>query len=255
MARRCDGARPSLNAMVGAGNRRSTTGAARTALGLVVTLAALASLAAPTAAAPHRPTGPDRALAASAILQLSDFPAGWTTVPRTDNATADRIRGRLPDCRRYQQLIVALRKQPEATDNFLQGSTSVSSTVFVLSSSRVAQSTLVQLTSASVQRCLQRFLGVVIPSSFFIRGTPARLQSAAVQPISVAHTGDQTVGFRVAVTLNAAGVTVPVYEDVVVARVGRGVADLGFENPGTPLSQPLRDSLLNAVAARLADVH
>jgi len=218
--------------------------------GLVASLAAVALLAAPAAASPS--SAQDRALAQSAVLQPSDFPAGWTTGPGTDSAKADRIRGGIADCRRYQRLVTTLRRQPEASANFLQRSASVSSTVFVLSSARAAQAAFTQLTSPGVVRCLQRFLGVVVTQSIFIRGAPARLQGVSGVPATVPQAGDQTTAFQFVVTLAAAGLTAPVYEQVEVARVGRGIAEFSFESPSMPVPPDLRDALVNAAVGRLA---
>jgi hypothetical protein len=229
---------------------RSNRPSSRAAAGLVAGLVVVALLASPAAASPA--SARDRALAQSALLQPSDFPAGWTTGPRTDNARADRIRGGIADCRRYQRLVTMLRRQPEASANFLQRSASVSSTVFVLSSARAAQSTFTQLTSPGVVGCLTHFLGVVLTQSIFIRGAPARLQGVNGAPTTVTQAGDQTTAFQFVVTLTAAGLTTPVYEQVEVARVGRAITEFGFENPSTPLPPDFRDALVNAVVGRLA---
>ena len=83
---------------------------------------------------------------------------------------------------------------------------------------------------------------------------PPRIRSAFALSVRgpVVPAGDQTAAFQIVITLSAAGLTVPVYEEVVVARVGRGIAEFGFENLVTPLPQDLRDALVNAVVSRLA---
>lgn len=229
--------------------RATQRGPARVTVGLIAGLIVVAVLGAPAMASP--PSAQDRALAAAAVLHLSDFPAGWAAGPRTDNAKADRIRGGIADCRRYQALLVTLRKQAEVSANFLAGNEAVSSTVLVLNNARAARSTFAQLTSSNVMRCLERFLGDVIPQSITVGGVPARLRTARTQAMSEPATGDQTTAFQVLLALSAARLTVPVYEGVVVTRVGRSVAEFGFENPGSPIPTDLRSSLVNMVVNRL----
>jgi hypothetical protein len=215
-------------------------------------VAATVLLGLPARASARPSSGQDRALAQSAVLQLRDFPAGWNAGPRTDNAQSDRIRARIPECKRYQSVVAALRRQPEASANFIAQNSLASSTVIVLNSVHAAQSTFGQLTSSTVLRCLQRYFGTTIAQSIFIRGVPARLQTVTGSAAAAVQAGDATAAFQVTVTLSAGGLTAPVYADVDVVRIGRSIAEFGFENPNASLPARLRDALVNAVVGRLA---
>ena len=71
-------------------------------------LASLVVAAAPAAVA----ASADRQLAETGVLQLSDFPAGWTESARgsTSDAVVDREAAALPNCKAFTKFAAANKK-------------------------------------------------------------------------------------------------------------------------------------------------
>jgi Domain of unknown function (DUF4352) len=204
------------------------------------------------ATSPLKPNPKDQALAKTAALHLSDLPSGWTTdTSASQTATGDQIRNAIPDCKRYQSTVVALRNQPRADTSFTQQNASIGSSVAVLSTARAARTAIASLTTGTATACYQKELGALIAARLTTSGSSAKLQSVTGGQQSGPTLGDQSTAYEFTVTLSALGLSPQVYVDVQTVRVGRSVALFTFTDSGSPTPSDLRSSLVTTVVGRL----
>lgn len=190
-----------------------------------------------TTAAPH----PDDAIAHTALVRLSDFPAGWAARPDTPNDF------RCP-------ATAAVEAHPYAKSDRFEppnGQGAVQHEVSVLASGHAADAALDALASQQTLDCFARQ-----GEQSVRRQVPAGTEVGHVTALrltNVAPTGDRTAGARLTYPVSANGITTTVYEDFSFSRIGRGLSLFAFVTQGTPPSASLTTDLAHRGAQRLRD--
>jgi hypothetical protein len=177
----------------------------------------------------------DRSIARAAVLQLSDFGAGWRIEPDND--------GKELHCRTTDWI----ERNPEATsDGFgLVRAHSVMQDVTVLRSATAADAAIDALIARTTLACFARQVETIVRSG--VR-PGIRIGRLTIERLPAAAAGDRTEGARLTIPVSAGGVSTHVYGDLAFTRVGRGVSMIAL------LSQRLpADGLRAQLAARAAE--
>jgi hypothetical protein len=191
----------------------------------------------------------DVAIQRQAVLRKSDLPAGWKSSADQPSSSLPS----LPACRGLQAVNEAL--EPLATDSpefWKSDVVRVENSVVVLASPKQAKGWLAPYREPDATTCFE----AVMKDAF----TRPGIQGARVYVAPMDDTpraADDAVGFEIQITATAAATaqqpaqTVVVIYDVVVARVGRALANFTFSNLSDPL--PEQGELVDAVIGRLQD--
>ncbi len=235
------------------GGPHVTSGSARGNRGLrlawATVLAAVTVVGfAPVAGATSKPSKADVAVQKQTVLRRSDLPAGWKSSPDESPSTLPG----LPACARLQQANDAL--DPIATnspDFWKSDLTRADNAVVVLASSKQAKGWLGPYREPDAATCLE----AVVKEAFMTGYQAVRVY---VAPIDDTPRGaDDAVGFEVEITATSVpsaqepAQTVVIVYDVLIARVGRALANFTFMNQTDPL--PEQGELVDAVIGRLQD--
>ena len=228
----------------------NTRGRRRVRLVWAVVLATVgACLVAPAASA--KVNKADVAIQKQVVLRKSDLPAGWKSSPNEPSATLPA----LPSCAGLRQANDALDPIATNSPEFWKSElTRAENGVVVLSTAKQAKSWLDPYREPDAATCLE----AVVKDAFAQPG----IQGARVYVAPVDDTprgADDAVGFEVEITVTtaptaqASAQTAVIIYDVLVARVGRALANFTFMNPADPL--PEQGELVDAVIGSLQDAH
>jgi hypothetical protein len=191
----------------------------------------------------------DVAIQKQVVLRRSDLPAGWKSSPDQPSAALPAD----PSCAGLQRANDAL--DPIATNSpefWKSDLTRVESGVAVLPTAKQAKGWMATYHDADAVTCLE----AVVKEAF----TQPGIQGVRVYAAPVDDTprgADDAVGFEVEIsvtttpTAQASAETVVIIYDLLVARVGRALANFTFMNPRDPL--PEQGELVDAVIGRLED--
>jgi len=236
-----------------------TSGSARGSRGLrlawaTVPAALVAALAitivgvAPVAGATPKPSKADVAIQKQTVLRRSDLPAGWKSSPDQSPSTLPTV----PACAGLQEANNALDPIATNSPEFWKADlVRVQSAVAVLASTKQARGWLAPYREPDAATCLE----AVVKEAFISGFQGVRVY---VAPIDDTPRGaDDAVGFEVEITATSVpsaqqpATTVVIVYDVLIARVGRALANFTFMNPTDPL--PEQGELVDAVIGRLQD--
>lgn len=199
---------------------------------------------------PARAASSDDAVERRAVLRVGDFPTGWERTPRRDPTASD-----LDVCAGIDATNAALAPLSARSPEFVRPDTDnvlVTNAVVVLKSTKRARGHLAPYREPDALRCLE----ALTESSLTDAGFTA--VGVYVTPIDTVPPGaDDAAGFEVEITVTAPATagrpaqTAVMYQDLLVIRVGRALANFGFLNPDEPL--PGQGELVDAVIGRLED--
>ena len=182
---------------------------------------------------------PDDAIARAALVQLSDFPAGWTA--RADDPNDFHC-----------PATAAVEAHPYAKSDRFQpanGQGAVQHEVGVLATAHAADAALDALASAQTLDCFARQGEQSVRRQ--VQAGTAVGHVTAVRLTNVAPSGDRTEGARLSYPVSANGTTTTVYEDFSFSRVGRGLSLFAFVAQGAPPDATLTTDLARRGAQRL----
>ena len=192
----------------------------------------------------------DDAIERKAVMRASDFSAGWSKQLRRDPADSG-----LDECaeidRVNRELVPESARSPEFvradTDNVL-----ATNSVVLLKSTKVAKGYLTPYRDPDAVRCLETLTETSLTDAGF------SAVGVYVTPTDGAPAGaDEAAGFGIEITVTAPATaarpaqTAVIYQDILIVRVGRALANFGFLNPAKPL--PEQGELVDAVVGRLQD--
>jgi hypothetical protein len=179
----------------------------------------------------------DNALAKRIALTPRDVGVGWrsTTVPDSDDQL--NCPGWSPNLSRFTITGKATRAYSQPTG------ASIVSAVEVYESKADAAGDFKAAATPAVARCLK----LALEREFGNGAVPVRVRSAKVVPAP--RVGDRRIAYRVIASLNAGGVVLNVYFDVIVVQKGRSIVALFFTAPMKPLARQSR--LAAMVASRM----
>jgi hypothetical protein len=203
----------------------------------------------------------DRAAAAAASLQLTDFPAGWTSAPKTDTTGRPSIDGELAKCLGVsaRELNHAGPTDVESPDFSDSNHDTVSSAVGYTPDTATATREFARTSSAKTPKCLSPALQTYVAYAAKHPSDPSETLTAGdlfgtptVVLMSSPTLGDESVAYRITVPVNTKITTVPIYVDVIVVRKGRAAAELDFEAVHTPFPTDQEDHFVGLVVGRMA---
>jgi hypothetical protein len=213
---------------------------------LAVPAIAAALLAATVPGAGAAPS--DDAIERKAVLRTSDFPSGWAKSARPDPTESG-----LDVCAGIEGINADLVPQSARSPQFIRPDTDnvlATSSVVVLKSAKQARGYLEPYREPDAVRCLE----TLTESSLTDGGFTA--VGVYVTPAATVPSGaDDAVAFGIEITVTAPATagrpaqTAVIYQDLLVVRVGRALANFGFLNPARPL--PEAGELVDAVIGRL----
>lgn len=216
----------------------------------VVTIAVGATAALGPVTAPAGAASGDNAIEKKAVLKKSDFPAGWDSSSRgapTDSGLAI--------CSGIDDVNAALAPISTRSPNFTKPDVDnvlANNAVVVLKSTKEAKGRLEPYRDDDAVRCLE-----VLTQTSLTDGGFASVNVYVTPSDDVPPGADDAAGFDIQITVTSVATagrpseTAVLYQDLVIVRVGRALANFGFLNPGKSL--PEQGELVDAVIGRLED--
>ena len=232
------------------GSTRGNRGLRIASVAVLVAVSATVAAAAPARAA-SKPTKADLAIQKQTVLRKSDLPAGWKSSPDEPPATLPEV----PACVGLQTANDALDPLATNSPEFWKSDlTRASNAVVVLPNAKQAKGWLGPYRDPDASTCLEE----VVKKAFTRTGIQG--VRVYVAPIDDTPRGaDDAAGFEIQITATTSPTpqqpsqTVVIVYDVLVARVGRALANFTFMNPTDPL--PEQGELVDAVIGRLQDAN
>jgi len=213
------------------------------ALGVALTMVALAGVAAAAASTAN-------VIEKRAVLKRADFPAGWdSSARRAPEDSGIAVCAGLDDVNR------ALAPLSTRSPNFTRSDTDnvlVNNAVVVLKTTKEAKGYLDPYRDPDAVRCIETLTETSLTGGGFSGVRVYVTPSDDVPPGA-----DDATGFDVQITVTSAATagqpaqTAVLYQDLVIVRIGRALANFGFLNPGKSL--PERGELVDTVVGRLQD--
>jgi hypothetical protein len=193
----------------------------------------------------------DGTILTAGLLTGNDFESGWSESPRSPSSLAEI------DVTRYGKTCAALQKKVDVlnrrvthrdSSNFKHGRYDViSDRVSVFTSSRGTRTALELLRRAETSGCMQRALSDQLRRQASSEGATIKL---SIRELPVPQAGDHASGLELAVTISARGVTVPLFDDMQLVRVGRATVSFSFQG-GTPSPVLAYQDLVQRVVSRV----
>ncbi|HEY4428245.1 MAG TPA: hypothetical protein VGN08_08595 [Solirubrobacteraceae bacterium] len=201
----------------------------------------------------------DRALGRQALLRLADFPAGWTASARHAERSHPKLEQEVAACLHVARAAVEESNPAEvrSPDFKHAGGADISSSVTVTQTPAEAAEQFAVFAKPETARCLRD--GVEKELRFTLsHGTSSRtlprgvsFGRATVEPMSFPAVGDQSVAYRVGVSIAARTVHLPLYFDAVLVRAGRAELSLSFAGVLLPTSPSTEVALTDLSLRRL----
>ena len=201
----------------------------------------------------------DRALGARALLRLGDFPAGWTASVRHKEASPPKLEQEVAACLHVSPSAVNESDPAEvrSPDFKHAGGAEISNSVTVTPTPSVAAGEFSVFAKPETARCLRS--GVEQELRYTLRhGSAGRkipggvsFGRATVEQMSFPAIGDQTVAYRVGVSISARSIHLPLYFDAVLVRAGRAEISLSFAGVLLPTSPSAELALTDLTVRRL----
>ena len=193
-------------------------------------------------------TDPENAAQAeAAILRTEDLPEGWGEQPPEEGLGLEATWQDLTSC-----LGVEGPEEPlgiATSPTFLRGlATQVRSTVEYMPEPQV-QELAAALAGPQFEQCAIDAFEEDAARSAPEGGVPGPVE---VSPLEFPELGEQTLAWRVNVTINLEGLEVPIFQDLVVVFDGEAVSRLMFLNPGSEFPPELQRTLVETVVDRAA---
>ncbi|MBW3548407.1 MAG: hypothetical protein KY452_09780 [Actinobacteria bacterium] len=199
-------------------------------------------------AADRQSTDPERAAQAeAAILRMEDLPEGWREQPPEEGLELEATWQDLTSC-----LGVEGPEQPlgiATSPTFVRDlATQVRSTVEYMPEAQ-AQELAAALAGPEFQQCATEAFEEDAVRSAPEGGVPGPVE---VSPLEFPELGEQTLAWRVNVTIDLEGLEVPIFQDLVVVFDGEAASRLMFLNPGSEFPPELQRTLVETVVDRAA---
>jgi hypothetical protein len=201
----------------------------------------------------------DRTLASRALLRLSDFPTGWTAATRHREPSQPKLEREIASCLHIAPSLVNEADPAEVRSPGFKhaGGAEISNTVTVTPTAGVAAEQLSVFSKPETARCLRSGMEKELRYTFSHakagRKTPGGVSfgHATVERLSFPAVGDQSVAYRVGVSISAKTLHLPLYFDVVLVRAGRGEISLSFAGVLLPTSPSAELALTDLTVRRL----
>jgi hypothetical protein len=195
----------------------------------------------------------DETAAKGALLQLSDFPSGWTEQPvkttdenvKTQRKNAECIGSDRP---RINDLGGA---SAETGDFTAPSQDAIRNAVSFAASEDEATAHMAALRGSTVADCFATVTGDAAKNADLANN--AKITNVTVAPLNVTRVGDDVVAYQVTIEIKVNNGTVSQYLDLVAVRVGRAVTSLQFNSSLIAPSTEDLDHYTGLAAQRLAE--
>jgi hypothetical protein len=196
----------------------------------------------------------DEAAAEHALLQLSDFPSGWTEQPiETSDEQAETQRKNAECLGSDQPTTNDLGGATAKTGDFTAPSTdAVRNAVSFAASEDEAIAHMEALGGDAVADCFATVTGDAAKNLDL--ENDAKVTDVTVAPLNVTAAGDDVVGYRMTVVIEVNNSTLNQYIDLVAVRVGRAVTSLQYQSVLTMPTTEDVDHYTALAAERLAGI-
>ncbi len=204
----------------------------------------------------------DKAAAKAASLNLSDFPAGWTSQPPSDNSSSQDLTAQLAKCLGVSQ--ADLTKAPASYDapTFSESNSnnSASSNVGYRATAADEQSAFAIVSGSKVPDCLTTAVAAVIneaiqhptdPSDTLPAG--AKVGTTTVSPMSFPQFGEKSVAYQVKVPISYSSLSIDAYVDIIYSIKGRAGVAMEFEGVTDPFPVDQAEHYTGLVVGRLTN--
>jgi hypothetical protein len=203
----------------------------------------------------------DQAAAQAASLKLSDFPAGWTSQPQSNDTAGQGVTNQLAKCLGVNPS--QLTKAPAEYDspNFSDSNNdTASSTVGYRATASEQQTAFGLISSPKTPGCLTTAVQAVISDAIQHPSNPsetlpssAKLGAATVSPMSFPQVGDSSVAYQVQVPVSYEGLNVTIYLDAIYSIKGRADVSMTFEGVLQPFPSDQEQHYTSLVVGRLTN--
>jgi len=219
---------------------------------VVVSVAVLSAAWAASAAAAGSPR--DQRAANAGLLQLQDFPAGWTASPNTsnDNGSTRKALARVAVCKPFLPLLGTARAGSRANgkSTFQFNGLNMSNSVVVYPTLASANRTFAASQSAAFRTCTEQLLRRGLTQQLRQQGQASAVANltVTVQLLSPGlSVGDVQSAVTATVTLPVSGTTTRLYIEDVFVRTGRAVDSFAYENDSAPISDTVPSAITASV--------
>jgi hypothetical protein len=197
-------------------------------------------------------SGDDDALAEEAVLQLSDFPPGWTEgeAPDEDDSDEDDTFDACPELQAESEEIEEFETAEAESPQFSRGETTfVDSTVTVWEDEDAAERAFALFERDDVTDCLALAAKEGIEEE---AGEALEVGQPVARESSAPDAGDEAIAFQITLPVTAEGTELVFYLDLLAVRGGRAGALLSLVNLGQPFDGALAQQLAETIAERMA---
>ncbi len=188
--------------------------------------------------------------AESMVLELSDFPNGWRASPAED---AQGSESELRQCIGVDNSGFTITGEA-ASDTFAMGENAeAESASTVFESEQDAADAAAELSSGLGSTAAEGCYSDLITSA--VEGEDYEVGEIDVGELSFAPPDnvEDASAWQIAIPVETQGVSATIYLELVVLREGSAVAQVHTQDAPDPLDPALRDELIAAVAARMAE--
>ena len=205
----------------------------------------------------------DRALAASAVLQLSDMPQGWQGKVHTndDSSSSEKVGQLMADCLHVDVGLLRPDSAKASADSqdfsSPDNKAELSSSVGVAPSVADVQQRMAIFHKSEMPGCLEKTVGAAFaeglahPSDGAPGPTDLKVGQPSVAPLNFPKVGDDTVAFRITTPFSLSGLNISAYIDFIVFTKGRARVLVTTLGVGAPISIDSLQELAQLVASRL----
>ena len=237
--------------------QRNTKGPAIAALLIVFATACSSSTpnvakttAAPVLSPSATPTPSEEDRARAIVLTDTDFPSGWQGTPHADDPTEREFERRIKAC---SGTAVNVGSTTDIFgDDFDNAQTSVGSEAEFFKSPALVRADMASINNSRVLACVRNLLIEQIKAELAKEGAKAAtLRSVSLVRFTIPRYAEASAALRLTAVVSAAGQTLRLYQDIMVARKGRIEATASFFSLGSVFPARLERSLFVTMAARL----
>lgn len=196
----------------------------------------------------------DLEVAEAAVLNLDDLPVGWSSKARDDDDDDDdEFDQEIADCLGVPVEEVADSGHPKAESETFVGEddTEVEAEIVMAPTVEEAIADFEQATSDEFLQCIREVLPAVIESAAAEEGGEFELGEASVGPLRVEETGDRSGALRLTIAIEAEGMSVDAYFDILFAQVGRATMQLSAASIFAPADVESSQALLATMVDRI----
>ncbi|GEM_PF-4020878 len=204
----------------------------------------------------------ERAKAKQSLIELSDFPAGWSASGKISegdgsSSLSTSEAGQLTSCLKVPRSDIDTKAPHWSSPKFSDPSNAatVEDDLSLYPSASAAAAEYSTFADPSTPQCLLGLLGADIKQQIAGQLQPGQSvgqMSASVRPFPTY--GDLSSDIELVVPIVEGTLEAPVYIDLIEVLEGHAESTLTASNPGTPLPSAIADQLAQAAATRMQGV-